>query len=109
MDNLSSLNRPLYKDISNNRDNSIKIYSSNNKNIEISSRKYLYKDREKNQLSKEAITDFQDLYEAKFGYRPNPEEAEVELLKLMRIVLLTQPEMHKFKKLKTINVKQNKL
>lgn len=109
MDSLSSLNRPLYKDISNSRDNSIKIYSSNNKNIEISSRKYLYKDREKNQLGKEAITEFQDLHEAKFGYRPSPEEAEIELLKLMRIVVLIQPEMYRSKKLKTINVKQNKL
>lgn len=42
-------------------------------------------------LSDEAITEFQDLYELKFGKRPSREEAESDLLLLMKIVAETRP------------------
>lgn len=109
LDSQSLLNRTLYKDIYYSKDNSIKINSSNNKNIKIPPPKYIYKDRRQIKLSDQAIKEFQDLHEAKFGYRPNKEEAETDLFKLMRAVVLIQPHMHGLKRLEPINVKKNKL
>jgi len=109
MDNLSSLNRPLYKDTSIYKDNSIKIHSNKDKVIKIPSPNNLYKDREQIQLSYIAIKEFQDLHETKFGYRPNDEEAEFELLKLMRVVVLIQPESHRLVGCSPVNTSKNKL
>jgi len=43
-------------------------------------------------LSIEAIREFQTLHERIFGIKPSEEEAEQDLLKLMRIISLTQPK-----------------
>lgn len=108
-DDESLLKRPLYKDISNNIDTSIKINSSNDKNIKVSPRKDLNKDRVNQILSPEAIREFQELHLNKFGTEISAEEAEIDLIKLMRLIVLTQPELHKAKKKGTVYVNQNLL
>ena len=42
-------------------------------------------------LSPQAIEEFQDLHQLKFGYRPSREQAECDLLMLMEIIMHTQP------------------
>ena len=82
------LNRPLFKDISIYQDNSIKISFNKDKNIKVSRHQDLNKDRSVNKLSQEAIKEFQDLCEKKFGVRPTKKEAETDLLKLMHLIVL---------------------
>jgi hypothetical protein len=43
-------------------------------------------------LSDEAIREFQDLHEQKFGSKPTSEEAERDLVLLMRIVIAIHAE-----------------
>lgn len=44
------------------------------------------------QLSEQAILEFQELHLLKFGSEISEEEAEIDLMKLMRIVAAIQPE-----------------
>ena len=43
-------------------------------------------------LSDQAVQEFQELYQAKFGAKPSREEAECDLLLLMELVSSVQPK-----------------
>jgi hypothetical protein len=59
------------------------------------------------QLSKQAVKEFQGLYKKHFGIQLEYKVAEIEALRLIRLVSLTQPKLPKDSDERKINRKKS--